>query len=294
VRYYWSCHQSEWATDLVFKPQAGLEQLYPKLVEHGIRSLSSPDILRFLGQRLNLNGSVPAAFDGPLTTDLKRRVEGVRIKHRLNHNSIKAYHKAQTSEGCVLRIETTLNDPSDFKVYRPKEGGNEEELAWRPLRKGVADLHRRAQVSRRANERYLDALAGADTSIRLKELTDKIVRPTLFKEQRVRGLNPFAPQDHALLSAVSRGEFTINGLRNRDLQRLLFSEEAFSETLSPEERKRRSAWVTRQIRLLRAHGLLIKVPHTHRYQVTASGRQILTAILTAGQTPVNALGAKAA
>ena len=51
--------------------------------------------------------------------------------------------------------------------------------------------------------------------------------------------------------------------RNRDLQRLLFTGEASS----PEERKRRSAWVTRQLRLLRAHGLISKVPHTHRYSL---------------------------
>ena len=51
--------------------------------------------------------------------------------------------------------------------------------------------------------------------------------------------------------------------------------------------------MTRQLRLLRAHGLLQKVPHTHRYQVTAAGRQIITALLTARQTPIAQL-AKAA
>jgi hypothetical protein len=51
--------------------------------------------------------------------------------------------------------------------------------------------------------------------------------------------------------------------------------------------------VTRQLRLLRAHGLIQKVPKTHRYQVTAQGRQIITAILSARHTPISQL-AKAA
>jgi len=41
-----------------------------------------------------------------------------------------------------------------IRVYRPKEGGPEEDLAWRPMRRGIADLHRRAEVSQKANDRY--------------------------------------------------------------------------------------------------------------------------------------------
>ena len=290
ARYYWTCDASEWATDLLFKEGAVLKRIYPRLVEHGVTTLASPDVLRFLGKPLSAKGEVPGAFLGEVTSDLKRRQEGMRIKHRCKTNSIKAYDKAYTPQGSVLRVETTLNDPTDFKVYRPKEGGPAEELDWRPLRKGVADLYRRAQVSQKANERYLDALSSVDTSQTLQELTQQIARPTTWKDKRVRGINPFAPEDLALLEAVSRGEFAINGLRNRDLQRLLFTNEA----ATPEEARRRSGQVTRKLRLLRAHGILAKVAHTHRYQVTEAGRKILTALLTARQTPVSQLLAKAA
>ena len=94
--------------------------------------------------------------------------------------------------------------------------------------KGVADLFRRAQVCQKANERYLDALSSVDTSQTLQELTEQMACPTTWKEKRVRGINPFAAEDAALLEAVSRGEFALNGLRNRDLQRLLFATEAAS------------------------------------------------------------------
>ena len=83
--------------------------------------------------------------------------------------------------------------------------------------------------------------------------------------------------DAALLQAVSRHEFLINGLRNRDLRRLLYGEKAATGT----EQRRQSAAVTRQLRLLRAHGLIPKVPKTRRYMVSEAGRRAITALLAA-------------
>jgi hypothetical protein len=288
--YYWTTRQSEWATDLVFTDPEGLRRLYPLLVRHGMTTLGSGDVLRFLGRKVGSDGRVPATIRAEVTSDVKTRAEGVRIKHRVNANSVKAYDKAYTAERAVLRAETTLNDVSDLKVYRPKEGGPGDEKEWRVLRKGIADLHRRGQVSQAANERYLDALASVDDSTTLEERVRQVTEPTTWKGKRVRALRPLAAEDTALLEAVSRGEFTLNGLRNRDLRALLSGTE---DGIAPEEVRRRAGRVTRQLRLLRAHGLLQKVPHTHRYQVTVSGRAIITAILTARHTPINQL-AKAA
>jgi hypothetical protein len=288
--YYWSTYQSEWATDLVFTGPEGLRRLYPRLVQHGMTTLGSADVLRFLGRQVGAAGRIPGTIRAEVTSDVKTRVEGVRIKHRVNRNSVKAYDKVYTAERAVLRVETTLNDVSDLKVYRPKEGGPEEEKEWRVLRKGVADLQRRAQVSQAANERYLGALSSVDDGATLEERLRKVTAPARWNGQRVRALQPFAAADMALLAAVSRGEFTLNGLRNRDLRPLLYGDE---HEVAPEEIRRRAGRVTRQLRLLRAHGLLQKAPHTHRYQVTAAGREIITALLTARQTPIAQL-AKAA
>src|SRR5437899_13065182 len=96
----------------------------------------------------------PASFSGTLETDLKRRQEGERVKYRMNGNSAKYYDKAYSEIGSVLRgAETTINTVNDFRVFRPKEGGPEEDRQWLPMRKGIADLHRRAEVSQKANER---------------------------------------------------------------------------------------------------------------------------------------------
>lgn len=60
---------------------------------------------------------------------------------------------------------------------------------------------------------------------------------------------------------------------------------------SVQEKHRRSAWMSRQIRPLRAHGLIQKVAHENRYHITKSGRQIITASLTARKASVSQLGA---
>ena len=288
--YYWTVPQCEWATDIVFKPGA-LERLTPRFLEHGLLSFSSPDVMQFLGKKIRLDGRIPEGFDGELTTDFKQRRTGERIKHRLNGNSLKCYGKAHTRAGDLFRVETTTNRVEDFRTLRPKEGGPADDLQWRQMRRGVADLHRRAEVSQKTNERYLDALSTVDDSTRLSELIRKLEQPSHLSQQRVRALHPFSAEDHALLKAVNRGEFAINGLRNRDLQTLLPGPKA---SLSAAEKRRRSAKMSRQLRMLRAHGIIRKVPHTHRYQVTTTGRLIITAILTADRATISQLNRIAA
>jgi hypothetical protein len=289
TKYYWTVPQCEWATDIVFKPGT-LARLTPRFLEHGMLSFSSPDVMQFLGKKIRLDGQIPEGFDGELTTDFKRRKTGERIKHRLNGNSLKCYGKAHTPVGELLRVETTTNRVEEFHTFRPKEGGPADDLQWRLMRRGVADLHRRAEVSQKANERYLHALSTVDDSTQLSELVRKLEQPCRFGQIRVRALHPFSAEDHSLLQAVNRGEFALNGLRNRDLQALLFKPGA----VPPAEKRRRCARVSRQLRLLRAHGLIQKVPRTHRYQVTAPGRLIITAILTADRTSLSQLNKIAA
>ncbi len=280
---YGSPDQSEWATDRVLADPESLRRLSPLLVRHGMTTLGSPDVRRFLGRQVPAQGTVPGTIRAAVTSDGKRRAEGVRIKPRVNSNSVKADDKAYTAERAVLRTETTRNNGSDLKVYRPKEGGPEEEKEGRPMRKGIADLQRRAQVSQAANERYLAALASVDDGVTLEERGRGVTAPATWNGHRVRAMQPFAAAERALLEAGSRGEFTINGLRNRALRRVLYGAD---DLAAPAEVRRRAGRVTRQLRRLRAHGLIQKVAQTHRYQVTPQGRDIITAILSARHTPV--------
>lgn len=289
VRYYWSTYQSEWAIDVVFQRAEVLRRLYPRLVQHAITTLGSTDVLRYLGRRVTLEGEVPKNFHGEVVSDLKWREEGVRIKHRVNGNSVKMYDKAFTEWGSVLRTETTIHRGEEFRVYRRKEGDAGGAKAWRVLRRGVADLHRRAEISRRSAERYLDALAGVEEQSTLEEVIERLGQRQKWNGRGVRALHPMGA-DRRLLQAVSRGEFTLNGFRNGDLRPFLFAVPA----QEPGEERRRSAWMSRQLRLLRAHGIIRKVNGTQRYQLTASGRKATTAILTALRCSLAELLPKAA
>jgi hypothetical protein len=150
-------------------------------------------------------------------------------------------------------------------------------LQWQRLRAGIADLHRRAEVSQKALDRYGTALAQVDDTTTLRELTATIEKRVRWQGRGVRPLHPFDPADLLLLEAVNRGEFAINGLRNRDLQTLLYSVPPTSKI----DARHRSAAISRKLRMLRAHAIIQKLPHTHRYQVTAHGRLTLNAVLSA-------------
>jgi hypothetical protein len=136
-------------------------------------------------------------------------------------------------------------------------------------------LHRRAEIRQPANARYPEALATTREPTPVQDVAASLGRP-VRGPQRARALNPLAPEDQALLAAVADGAWVINGFRNRDLRARLYGAD-------PKAQKRRSAAVTRKLRLLRAHGLIRKVPKTHRYQVTADSRQQLTALRAACQ-----------
>ena len=281
IDYYWSVFQSEWATDVMFRDAAALERLYPKLVRHGLTTFLSSNVMRFLGKNIPLECTIPPAFKAEVVSDIKKRPEGVRIKHRMGASSIKLYDK----QGSVLRVETTINDAAGFKVFRPVEGKDTEEKTWRPMRKGIADLNRRAEVSQAANRRYLQAMAAVENTTSLGALAENLCQPAFVKGRRVRALNPYSPDDMKLLSAINRGEFTIAGFRNRNLKVLLFPDTGKSK----QEERRCAGAITRKLLLLRAHGLIRKVQGTHRYQLTLKGRTATTALLVASNADPDSL-----
>jgi hypothetical protein len=280
VDYYWSIYQSEWASDVMFRDAASLARLYPKLVHHGLTTFSSPDVMRFLGRRIAPEGHVPPALKADVVSDLKTRPEGVRIKHRLGANSLKMYDK----QGSVLRVETTINHAAGFKSFRTPEGKPAAAKAWRGMRKGVADLHRRTEVSQAANQRYLAALASVDDTRSLGELAARLCRPVIRNGRRTRALNPYAPADAKLLAAIRRAEFALNGFRNRDLRQLRFGQPA-----SLDQQRSQAAAVTRMLALLRAHSLIRKVPATHRYHLSRHGRAAVTALIAARNASADSL-----
>jgi len=283
---YWSADETEYATDVMFRSSGVLAELYPSLLRHSMTTFGSRQVLRFLGRVRIPKDGVSSRFNGEITTRLTTRPEGVCVKHYLNRNSIKMYDK----QGSVLRIETTINDTRDFRVFRTAEGEQPDAVKrWLRLRKGVVDLPRRCEVSQAANSRYLTAQASVDVATPLGEITDRLATPVISRGHRSRGLNPMSGIDAELVGILLKGEFCINGFRNRDLRDALFG-----PTADPAEHRRQSGRITRLLRLFVDHGLVCKVAKTHRYQLSAEGRRLLPSFATARAASTQKLAGLAA
>jgi hypothetical protein len=274
--YYWSIRESEYATDVLFRDTPALAQVYPALVDHAIRCWSCRDVLRFLGRR-----TTATRFVGEASSSLLQRAEGLRVKHWVEENSIKMYDK----QGSVLRIETTINNVRRFKARRMTLGKGVRRLRWIPRRFGLADLARRVEISRAANERYLEALASVDVPAPAWQLLDGVSRRVRKRARPYRALRPVSPEEAALFAAVLRGQFLLKGFTNHDLRQNL----GRPAPPQPEESRRQAARITRCLRLLRAHGLIRKVSGTRYYRVTTTGQRVMTAALRLREADVTKL-----
>jgi hypothetical protein len=286
--YYWSADETEWATDIMFNSVESLDELYPSFLHHAMRVSDSPSIMKYFGRRnISLSGRIKGRTPRDIMTDCRRFYEGVRIKHWLNHNSVKMYNKS----GSILRIETTINKTRDFKVFRHPDDDKDRPASWQKMRKGVSDLHRRCQVSQQCNERYCDALAVSQVNEKLKEVASSSCNKVRKKGKIYRGLNPWNNEDYRLLMFLSKGENAINGFRNKDLRKWLYPQ---SEKADAIELKKLSGRTTRCIKLLRMHGLIRKVPRANRYVLTDKGQKFSYALMTASAIDIKALTEMAA
>jgi len=274
--YYWSFRQAEYATDVLFQTAEKLAAIYPALVRQAIEQFGAPQVMRFLGRRTN------SRFSGEASSHLERRVEGTCVKHWVEENSIKMYDK----QGSVLRIETTINNPRRFRVRRRATRQGKVVLGWLPLRKGIADTRRRVELSRAANERYLEALAVVGEPKASHRILDPVSR-AVETPRRFRALRPISPEDSRLFQIILRGEFHLQGVRNQDLQRHL-EPAALADS---HQRRQLSGRITRQLALLRAHGLIYRVLRTHYYRTTRKGQEVMTTALKFRNTDVAMLAA---
>ncbi len=264
MRYYWVTDQAEYATDVMFRNRADLQGLYPSLLRHATLTFQADDVMKFLGRKLH------GSFQGEIVSDLKRRVEGARIKHRAKRNWIKMYDK----HGRVLRVETVINQSREFKVRRKSTYRGRTRVRWTPMPKGVAFLDRTERIGRAANRRYLDALAGVKNPAAARKALDRMGGRAVVRNRRLRGFNPADPHDARLFAAVLRGEHVIAGFRNRHVR-----EELFGKTDDRPTARRQAARVTRLFNRLHAHGYIAKIPRTHRWRVTDLGRAAMSAVI---------------
>ena len=192
------------------------------------------------------------------------------MKHRAKGNWIKMYDK----HGRVLRIETVINQPREFKVRRRGVRKGREVLDWFPLCKGVANLFRYAEISRRANRRYLDALAAVEPPVKAMRDLQRLACSRRQNGRPHRGFNPLAKDDLDLFAAILRGEHALQGICNRDVRR-----ELFGETGDHDFRRRQANKVSRFLRRLHVHGLVAKIPRSRRWRLTVRGNLLVNVFL---------------
>jgi hypothetical protein len=152
-------------------------------------------------------------------------------------------------EGRALRTETTINDSMDFAI-----------------RKGLGNLPALREIGLRANRRLLgvqrldhDPITGTRD---LHTITDPVVTDS---GTRIPGLRMGQQRSHALLAALLKFRLQPDGFTNQDLRSLT------AELRGLPAEAVTAGQMTYDLRRLRSHGLIGKIPHTHRYQLIDHG-----------------------
>ncbi|MGH3444466.1 MAG: hypothetical protein ACRDPB_03740 [Nocardioidaceae bacterium] len=158
------------------------------------------------------------------------------------HTTIKQYHK----EGRALRTETTINDTYDFDI-----------------RKRLTNLPALCEIGFTANRRLLDVQRISHDPARGQQVFTAVNDPvTTDTGARVAGLRFADARVHALFSALLVFRLLPDGFTNRDLRGL--AAQLLGKVLS-------AGQMTYDLRRLRVHGLIVRRPHSNRYQVTDTG-----------------------
>ena len=250
-RYHWSIMQAEYATDIVFKKQGDLQSIYGELVASAIHTVKPDAIATFLGKKLH------GRYQGEVGNTYNVRMEGSRIRHTMGKTAIKMYDKFSK----ILRIETTTNEVNFFKHYREvvhRDGTKSMQHA--PLKKGIYSLGMLRDNLLAANRRYLAFISAFDNKEVGRKRMEKISSTKTSNHRSYKGFNFFDPKDLKILLAIVRGEFTIRGFQNKDLQKLLGLN---------------SGQVSRLIKRMRVHGLIKKAANSYRYYVQKLGKEVI-------------------
>jgi hypothetical protein len=125
----------------------------------------------------------------------------------MKHNWLKMYDQA----GLVLRVETVINQPEEFRVRRRGRRRGRRRTEWAPLRKSVAYLFRYRDVSAQSTARYLNALAQVDDPTpSLRDLDAITTRKRPATGRTVTAFNPVARPEHHLFVALMSGEHAVH------------------------------------------------------------------------------------
>jgi hypothetical protein len=157
---------------------------------------------------------------------------------------IKQYHK----EGRALRTETTINNANDFYIG-----------------KRLHNLPTLRCIGFQANRRLLEVEKITHDCILAEETFQQLNRPRQVESQRASALRFGDPKVQALWSALLVFPWLPTGFSNRNLR------ERFASLLGCTVHGLTRGQITYQLRRLRLHGIIERIPQSHRYRVTDFG-----------------------
>jgi hypothetical protein len=242
-RYQLSIWQFEYSHTQVFdRPLAG-RQFFEEVIRENL-DLGRPDRIQLLfGRR------VPRTCPSSFRTRVVQNGVLAKLSVQYKNSRVKQYFK----EGRALRTETVINNPKDLGVN-----------------KSLKNLPYLRDIARNINRRLLELERTSHNCVLSNQTFESLVLPSKTQdEERVPGLRFGEPRVMAVFSAVSQMAATANGFSNRTLR------ERVTSLLPSDPEAYSSARMTYDLRRLRLHGLIERVPRTHRYLLTSRGRRVV-------------------
>lgn len=238
IRYEVSMLQTEFSlTQVLDRPSTG-RAFFEAVIRDNL-DLGRPDRVQLIFGRRILR-STRSRFRTRVIT------QGVYPSLHVDYKNsrIKQYHK----EGRALRTETTINDTYDFAIGRR-----------------LTNLPALKEVGFQANRRLLDVQRISHDCYVGEDSFQGMHRPAMVGGQRASALRFGDPRVLAVLSALVLFRLLPCGFRNRDMRTHV------AQLLGVEPSQFGQGKMTYELRRLRLHGLIRKIAHSHRYQVTDLG-----------------------
>jgi hypothetical protein len=240
-RYQISILQAEFSlTQVLDRPVTG-RVFFEEVIRENL-DIGRPSQVQLIFDR-RVSRRTPGKFRTRVITD--GVVPSLHVDYK--NSRIKQYHK----EGRALRTETTINNTRDFGIGK--------------LLKNLPELR---QVGFQANRRLLDVqTVSHDCSIG-EDAFEQVVRPIEVEGQRASALRFGDARVQALLSVLVLFSFQLRGFTNQEMRALLAQLLGLDPAHYPVGR------MTYDLRRLRLHGLIERIPKSHRYDVTPAGLRI--------------------
>jgi hypothetical protein len=222
------------------RPLAG-RRLFEAVIRENL-DLGRPEKVSLIFER-RITKRTPGTFHTRVIT------QGVIPSLHVSYKSskIKQYFK----EGRALRTETTINNTRDFQLGR-----------------NLSNLPALRAIGFSANRRLLEVETLSQDCLLAEGVFDQVTQPRVVAGQRAAGLHLDDPRVLALFTALCLFLTLPEGLRNATLRGWMAQALGVPlEAYSPGS-------MTYDLRRLRLHGLIERLPHSHRYQVTELGLRV--------------------